>query len=325
MTDQNDPGSHEFEGTHVDLGEDLLEKTAILPALSGQVQPASPSSPPASETSHTDSGVEFVVSAEGNPDDLLASAKILMGEGLIEDAKKILHQILIKDSHNIPARLLLKEVQEQELKNIIGDSESRRPYGRKPGHGLEEVDPEVLMRKLDEDLGLGLFGEEPEARANQLSLFQDEKGMNAFCEQLERELADATVQDWIDLGIAFLEMDLFSVAIRLFAGANRRIDLFAENSEGNITANVTEQIVSSISLLALALILADRPFEAISNMQPLLRDIEIKPENKLELFYLMGRTYEALKKDELAFGYYRQVKEIDPDYRDIEQRLLRRR
>ncbi len=128
--------------------------------------------------------------------------------------------------------------------------------------------------------------------------------MDAFTLKLEQGLIGASLQDWVDLGIAFLEMDFYQIAVRLFTGACRKID---SEMQG-------EQSLSATSLLAFSLILLGRPYEAISALQPLLRDVDLKAEQKIELYYLMGRTYDLLKKDELALRY-----------RDVEYRVHTRK
>jgi hypothetical protein len=137
--------------------------------------------------------------------------------------------------------------------------------------------------------------------------------MSSFCSRIEQDLSQSPIQDWIDLGIAFLEMDLYEIAVRLFSGACRRIEPDVQSD--------SEVALSATCLLALSLILVGRPFDAISKIQPLLGDVNIRKEQKAELFYLMGRTYESMKKFLLAVQFYRQVIEIDAQYRDVDRRI----
>ena len=60
-------------------------------------------------------------------------------------------------------------------------------------------------------------------------------------------------------------------------------------------------------------------------MQPVLLDHDIPDVAKTEIFYLMGRASEQQDKLALARGWYRKVLEIDPKYRDAEDRLRRPR
>jgi len=321
------------DATRVDLGDDLLEKTAMLvvdsettaspsPTLStqeiaGETQGEYDQAPGVAQHSADDFSAALDIQHDPKANvsfgsaeipDFLENAKILVSEGFSKDAKKILHKILFLDPGNVTARQILEEVRALELKQIFGEGEARRPiFGRKNEDFLADVDSEDLMRKLDLDLNLGM--------SQSFSLFEDQALMDSFCAKMEKELiqAQTSPQDWIDLGIGFLEMNLYFVSTRLFQGAYRRLDP---------TVPETRQTVLSAScLLALSQILAGKPFDAVSCLQPLVRDNDIKKEDKIEVYYLLGRTYESMKRQDLAFYYYKQVVEIQPHYRDIDQRL----
>ncbi len=300
MIDEQDSSFEAADATRVDLGDDLLEKTAVIPGIRkhSEKNALAPAMKPAVNPAELQGGVA----------DLFQSAKILVSEGLTEEAKRVLRQILIADAGNANARKLLDQIHEIELKQIFSEEEIHRPFRRKSDPVLVEYDSEWVIRQLDEDLKLGM-----RVPMDQLTLFQDPELMNSFISKLEKDLSTASIQDWIDLGIAFLEMELYSIAVRLFMGASRHLDQSISSG--------SEICLSINGLLALSLILADRPLEAVSRIQPLLRDAEIKLENKIELFYLMGRTYECMNKRDLAFQYYKQVLKTDPHYRDTEQRL----
>jgi len=289
MTRDTDSGA-ELEQTRVDLGDDLIEKTAVL---SHTVPIASPDT------------TQPITS--DNVEDQLESARILLGEDLAEDAKKLLHRILIFDPHHFAAHELLKEIHEEELKQIFGES-GRRGI-RKPGTGPEAaaIDSDAVMRKLDEDLGLGVLS------LNQMSIFGDRKSVDKFCQKLERDLASHSPRDRMDVGVAFLEMDLFDVAERQFAAVIRELSL-------DPSPEAQRLLVSATALSGLALILGGRPFEAASLLDSVLRNSEIRAEEKTELLYLMGRAHEGMGKPRLASGFYRQVQEIDPGYRDVSER-----
>jgi tetratricopeptide (TPR) repeat protein len=288
----------EKNGTRIDLGSDLIESSESHSTIPQE---------------YSDFTGFHDLSEVGGVADLFQSAKILTNEGFAEDAKKILRQILIVDPSHAAARKLLNDIHELELKQIFISDESTRPYRlRQPEIRESEVDADAVMHLLDRDLKLGIFGEESsQVRVHQLSLFADGQALEEFLVKVEGDLAGSPARDWVDLGIAFLEMDFYEIAIRLFSGAARK-------ASSDIASEIK---ISANCLLALALILADRPYEAISELQPLIRDTEILYEEKIEIFYLMARTYEAMKKWDLAFGFYMQVKDIDPHYRDIDYRL----
>jgi len=279
------------DGTRVDLGDDLLRE---------------PVKEPQRNQNRDSSGIGAA--------DLLQNARILMNEGFTDDAKKVLRQILIADSGHVSARNLLDQIHEVELKQIFREEESRRTFRPKAEQSVTAVDSEVLIRQLDQDLGLGVFSDSrPSVSADQLTLFEDPKSLDSFILKIEKDFSNSDLQDWIDLSVAFLEMELYTVAARLLVSTSRVLEK-AESDD-------PESRFSIHCLLAFALILADRPIEAAFRIQPLLIYSYMKVEHKTELFYLMGRTYECMKKMELAVQYYRQVVQLDSHYRDIERRL----
>ena len=303
MSDKNFGGtSTKISGTRVDLGEDLVEETAplLVPKVKREINPILDS-------------LNITEVTPENISDIIESAKILMNESLLDDAKKLLHQVLIVAPDHIVARKYLNDIHDEELKQIFGDRSPSR-YQKEENSSYLKEDPEQLIRKLDLDLGLGLFsGSFATAPLSELSLFKDDVELEAYGDRIEHDLFSAPVKDWIDLGIAFLEMDLYPISIRLFSGACRRLTL---DSEQNI-----ESALSATSLLALSLIMAGRPYEAASELQPLLMDLDVPNERKAELYYLMGRIYEIMKNAEFAKKFFTQVREIDPAYRDVSSRM----
>ena len=246
------------------------------------------------------------------------SAQILMQEGFLADAKRELRQILIKNPDHLEAQKLLQHMNEAELKNALeGNWVQPRLSPLKSSEDFEDV--EGLMHRLDAELELGIFTETSSpVKLNQLSLFQDQALLQEYGTQLEKELSQASPKDWIDLGIGFLEMELSSLAIRLFAGAQRQAEKEDEASSKDLRLSAT-------SLLALALLQEGKPYEAYSQIQPLLHDLDLSMEKKVELYYLVGRSFESMRKYEIAQEFYSQVMKIDPKYRDTSNRLHRNR
>lgn len=307
MSEKVNPISGQL-GTRVDLGDDLIVKTAVLdPALQNRVVH------PILESFKMGS-----ITRETIPE-VLASVKILMSENFYDDAKRLLHQVLLVDPDQAIATHYLAEVHDQELKQLFGDDSARSPtflFQNEKQKAPFTGDPDQIIRKLDEDLNLGLFVEAAGARTGQpLSLFEDQGELEKFCDRLEKTLQHdkppASPQDWIDLGIGFLEMELYLVAIRLFTGAIKQA-AGVENSEIR---------VSGTCLLALALASSQKYYEAIAEIQPLLLDVDLQQQDKLELFYLMGRTYEMMRKPLLSLPFYQQITEVESSYRDTVQRL----
>lgn len=289
-----------FEGTRIDLGDDLLERTAILP------MPVAPEPPPAAEPEPV---VEERIPLPSTPeeiDDQLQTARILIGENLVEEAKKVLRRILIADSSNFPARKMLDEVHELELKQIFGEESPQLRYLKgAPREAPAVADAERVMRTLDTDLGLGVFQDAGTSAPAELSLFSDKKTLEAFGRTVDGILAGSSPADHVDLGIAFFEMGLYDLAASRFRSAARDPDHQA----------------SGRTLEALALIAGGRPFEAVMVLEPLIGDAEVPRDAKLDAFYLMGRAYELLGKPTVALEWYEQVRATHPSYRDLVDRI----
>lgn len=185
----------EGEGTHIDLGEDLLEKTVFLPV--GEPSVEAPPSPPSQK---------FIPVENGNVEDLLASGQILLQEGFIEDAKRVLRRVLILDSSHALARKLLQEIQEQEIKQLLHPSSELTPSSREATEKIEEELLSSLESELSEGGGL------------EFSLFQDEALRVSFCEQLEDEIQNHSVRDWLDLGVGFCKWKSIGLQLASFRG-----------------------------------------------------------------------------------------------------------
>lgn len=271
--------------TRVDLGDDLLDKTRV-------------GVPKHQRSNQSDS----VPKTREQIDDQYESAKILVSEGLLDEAKKILHRVLLADPHHVAAHNKLEELRALELKILFSDARPRRRH--RPAEtedvDLASIDSEEVIRKLDEDLGLGIIG-------SHMSLFQDPASMAKFSASIDRDLADLTPRDRMDVGVAFYEMGLFDLACRQF-------ELAARDSDSHAQATV---------LLAQTLVDADKPFEATLKLEPILEDAELTAEQKLDSMYLMARAYEQMNRTEQALQWYAQVSRVDSNYRDIPDRLKR--
>ncbi len=295
------------EGTRIDLGDDLLERTAMLQREPTPVAPKAEGLDP-----HPDPPVpeEPPPLTQDQIPDQLESARILSGEGMTEDAKRLLRKIILVDPSSVAARKMLDQIHETELRQIFGDTDPgpRRPLGKRT-EKVQEIRAELVMQELDRDLKLGVF--------EGLSLFKEPGALAELASVLDREYEGARPVDRLDIGIAFLEMEVFDIAIRQFRVAVRDL-------ASNPDAATVDLMVSATSLLAYSLIQGGKAFEATIELQGLLRDSELMPERKLELIYLMGRAHEALSKPELARQWYEQAAEIDPGYRDLYEKLRRR-
>jgi hypothetical protein len=278
-----------FTNTQVDLGEDLLEKT---------------------RTRTQTRTIPGNLPAGKHVGDDLQSAKILLGEGLVDDAKRVLRRILINDPGNAPAKAMLNEILDRELKQLFGEGgPQRRRFSIQPPPELDlsQIDPEGLMRGLDRDLDLGLFepGDGPVEELRQTSA--------DLGKAVDAQLKGATPRDRIDIGVGFFELGMPELALKQFQAAHRQCD---PDDPGTL-------FFSASCLLAETQILCEKSHDAVEVIQVALRSPAASFEEKLELIYLMGKANERLKSMGAAHSWYRLVSEIDPTYRDVQDRLAR--
>jgi tetratricopeptide (TPR) repeat protein len=220
-------------------------------------------------------------------EELLANAKIQIAEGFIEDAKKALRRVLVLDRKNAFAQEMLRKILDDESKRLL--SFEAEPRKRRPRAEVEAQENALsdLEMQLMEETG------EPEATLNVVSFI------------------DPAPEDRIDLGIGLLEMGFIDEAASQFRQASQA---FAMNG-----AIASEQ--SAHALFAQAQLEAGRPLEAVMALQPVIKNPEIAPGDKIEFLYLMGRANAALGKHELALQWFEHVRELEPTYRDVHDRL----
>lgn len=270
------------EPTKIDLGDDLVEKTAIIPGQAAST--VSNSENPEPETA---------------PSELIRNARILLAEGFPEEAKKVLRQLLLADAESEEPRALLEQIHEAELRQMFGSAEPavRKSFTSSYDESILDADSDEIVRLLDRDLGID---------CKEISFFSDERLLAEFADKVDREVGEFST-DRTDLAIGFIEMGLYSVAIRLVQSL-----LVAED----------EALRLNVSALAgYAHLLNSEPYRTIGVLAPVLSDGEIDQSRKTECFYLMGRAEQMLGSHAKAMGWYFQAQSNETDYRDISQRI----
>jgi tetratricopeptide (TPR) repeat protein len=240
--------------------------------------------------------------------DQLESARILHGEGLDEEAKKILRHLLVTDPRNVVAQQALQAILDQELRGLLDGSDRfdpRAASATKAGFSSPQPSSDEILADLDRDLGLGVLNGEDGASA------QGSASLEAFLTELESALAGssepAQARDRIDLGIAYLEMGSPSVAEHCFRMAR-------QGDQG--------QVLAASALLAQAQLSSGRALEALGTLQQALKIAESADEReRVELLYLIAQASVALDRRGDAEIFYSKVREIEPGYRDVEERL----
>jgi tetratricopeptide (TPR) repeat protein len=232
-------------------------------------------------------------------EDRLESAQILHSEGLNDEAKKILRRLLISDPANLVVRKALQAIQDKELSGLLDGAHHFDPLRSTPELAPTNSAADEIEASLDQDLGLNLYG----ASIPTLEFFSD----------LESVLAGAGSRDRLDLGIAYLEMGSPLVAEHCFRTA-RQGDAGATSEENR------ERFVAASALLAQALLSAGKSLEALHILQEALKGAS-EEDQRVELVYLMARASEAVERPKDAELFYLKVRELEPGYRDVDERL----
>lgn len=270
--------------TSVDLGDDLLLNTRTVTKPVGE--------PP--------TRVEIRAPAEESSDELFINARILWGEGLIEEAKQTLRRILIRDPSFVAARQRLAEIQELEIQKLLkSDDESETESGRKRAKKRRAAEGLI---PLSEDAIANLEA----AVGDESPTPSDEGGVSET--KVEMETLHCDSRDHLDLGIAFLEMGRFSAAVARFQAAR------ADQSPWTVAASVLE---------AQALLGLDRAFDALMLLEPLAADASRPSHERQELLYWIGRAAEVLARPHQALAAYLELHKLDSHYRDAPERLKR--
>lgn len=337
--------SPEEQGTRVDLGDDLIDHTAVVQhpgmllaaepdqsdvqdsffSLAADLPGLSGSSEEAGEV-EASQPIEFHAKLDDVPDSL-ESARILLSEGYLLDAKKLLQKLLIQDATNVRARGLLKEIQQTEIEALLADGGPKLPWETKKEIYSENLKSEaaidLVISGLNQDLDLGLeqsvltsrnraFGSEVLGAV--LDGFQDGAEIYRYFRGVEDSLvkSGATAQDYLDLGVGYLEMGRVTVASLLFGRTLKRLRC----------AEVPERalILSATCLLAEAKALCGDLSEAIGQLEALDRDPAFRDAEKLEVYYLLGKYYQSLEQGERAAKNFDQVLSLQPDFRDASVR-----
>jgi tetratricopeptide (TPR) repeat protein len=283
------------EGTRVDLGDDLLEKTAV----------ARPGAPAGS-----DARTQPPQLVLHDLSDAFESARILQNEGFLDEAKKLLRKILISDSRHWEAKEKLAEIHELELKQILEGREPVRPRlrGMDPSPAPEhpsDFDADAIRSRLVRDLNL-----EPRDEDGPLELVRDAGTSANYVQFLVRKLGALDARASLDLGIAYFEMGLYSVAERLF-----------ELSGQLDTSGMAESAVLRVE----ALVQLERWADAEMVLDEVLARgmADLEAYTRLECAYWKARILSARGRGGEAEAWFLEVIQADPTYRDALDRYHR--
>ncbi|MGE4231951.1 MAG: tol-pal system YbgF family protein [Bacteriovoracia bacterium] len=264
----------EFTNTSIDLGEDLLH--------------------PDKQQSTAD------IAPVSDAANQLEQAEILEKENLYDDAKKILRKILIqkKASSDLirKAQDLLDKIHLTEEKQLLHTE--KKFFSEVDNY--DKIDVARLIAKLDYDLRLDFQKEQVQVIPD---LFKDKDSLEKYIESIHA--LDLSFAEQKDLGIAFLVMDIYPIALALF-------EVLARNEKFRIEATY---------LIGVCLLQANRAVEATIRLAPMVKDVSLDEQNRCDFLYLMGRAFEMLGDKRKAKEFFKKIYKAIPRYKDVSEKI----
>lgn len=278
-----DSKNKNFEGTMVDMGEDLIEQTR-----SGAVINSSPKNSASS-----------LADTPFNLQEEVQKGEILYNEKLFDDAKKVLRKVLRHSPRNPTATRILEEIQKQELQDLLGGEAPRKRLGQTDA---VEDQPAAVLERLEKELNVHFDRGELKPVPD---LFESQEAFDRYKRKISAAVEGLPAQNQIDLGIAHLEMGLFETSQKIFEEVVRS----------------DEHKLPGMYLLGLALIFGGKAIEATIKLEPLCRDLSLSEGAKTDFLYLMGLAFERLNDVRKAREFYRRAYTLNPKYRDVLDKL----
>jgi tetratricopeptide (TPR) repeat protein len=289
----SDDPKDQFEGTMVDLGEDLLESTRASDKTQEITRPISqppPGAPPPPAAESTEPSIA----------EEMQKGEIFMSERIFEDAKQVFRRVLRRDPNNAAAKQYLDEIQKHEIQELLkGEPPRKRIIA---GDTPEEETPSSVLEKLEKELNLNIEKSELKPIPD---LFDSEAAFARYKDRVLDAALAVSVRDRIDIGVAHLEMGLFDVSQAIFESVMR----------------YDEYKIVGMYLLGLSLIHGGKAIEATIRLEPLARDLTLTEAQKTDFLYLMGLAFERLNDLRKAREFFRRVHMLNPRYRDVFEKL----
>ena len=162
-----------------------------------------------------------------------------------------------------------------------------------------------LAAELNEEL----FEEESEIDVNDNTSQEEIRTVDELFEEfkkgVDQQIDEEDHQTHYDLGIAYKEMGLLDEAINEFRRAQVGPGRFLE----------------CITMIGGCLLELGRNDEMAALFERAVDKDGLNPEESVILYYELGRAYENLGETEKALGAFYRVRETDPSYRDLEERI----
>lgn len=292
MSEEDKKFDKNFEGTMVDLGEDLLESSGTNPQpdLRPRQNRGAATAPQAQPGASLNA---FNLQEE------IQRGEIFFAERLFDDAKKTFRKILRHEPNNSTAKKYLEDIQKLELQDLLGGEAPRKRLG---SPAEQEEDPSRVLEQLEKELRISIEKSEIKPVPD---LFENQETYERYRVKILETSTGLVVRDRIDIGVAHLEMGLFDIAQGIFESVVR----------------YDEYRLSGMYLLGLSLIYGGKAIEATIRLEPLCRDLTLAEGPKTDFLYLMGLAFERLNDIRKAREFYRRVFTLNPRYRDVTDKL----
>lgn len=229
-----------------------------------------------------------------------------------EDAKALLNEA---QNHFGEHPLIMERMQEVEAATSQQISAQRMAQAQvtmdkdadKPQAGLLDKDTETGFFDLAAELSEELFddAEEVNDKTGQEEIQSVEELFEEFKKGVNEQIDQDDFETHYDLGIAYKEMGLLEEAI----------------AEFNIAMGERSRVLECTTLVGNCLLELGRPEEAIPYFEKALAMDDTSEAEELALKYEMANMYQSMDEDAKALQYFREIQEVQADYRDLDERI----
>ncbi|MBI2400415.1 MAG: tetratricopeptide repeat protein [Deltaproteobacteria bacterium] len=188
----------------------------------------------------------------------------------------------------------------QELMEKMEPEEARLPQEQAPAH--ESVASKEEYVDLSAELGME---EALKDLAGQWSGKESAESFDEFKDGIGNQLNKEDSETHYNLGIAYMEMELFSEASKEFKIALK-------------DARLELDCYTRLGLCAMA---ENNPEEAAAYYSKGLKAADRSDEEKKALMYELALAYEASGRDDEALELYREIFAMDPDFREAASKV----
>ena len=181
--------------------------------------------------------------------------------------------------------------------------------GDSPATGSERVEEEVFPPpELDEEEDVpedGSSGSDEAAGFEELIASVDDDSGESLAGQITSDIDEGDLKSHYDMGMAYIEMQLFDKAIK----------------ELQIAARADEMKLRSLEMIGLCFISRNEPRLAVKQLERGLEIAETMGAENLGLHYNLGLAYEALNEIDKAREHFEQVYIVDVTFREIKDKM----